>query len=57
MDADRIIGVIVDWAKAQPAIEAVAVVGSYARGTARADSDIELVLLTTRPREFRTDTA
>ena len=57
MDADRIIGVIVDWAKAQPAIEAVAVVGSYARGTARADSDIDLVLLTTRPREFRTDTA
>ena len=57
MDAERIIRAIVDWAEAKPTIRAVAVVGSYARGTARADSDIDLVLLTTNPDRFRADTA
>jgi predicted nucleotidyltransferase len=34
------------WASAQPDIEAVALVGSYARGAASAGSDIDLVILT-----------
>jgi len=50
MQAERILQIIVDWAKKQPTIQAVAVVGSHARGTARAESDIDLVLLVTNPR-------
>jgi predicted nucleotidyltransferase len=34
------------WASAQPDIEAVALVGSHARGTAAEDSDVDLVILT-----------
>ena len=34
------------WARAQPDIKAVALVGSYARGAAARDSDIDLVILT-----------
>jgi predicted nucleotidyltransferase len=57
MEAEHIIRAAVDWAEAQPAIQAVAVVGSYARGTARSDSDIDFVLLATNPNEFRVDAA
>jgi predicted nucleotidyltransferase len=55
MDAAPIIDAIVIWATAEPTIKALALVGSHARGTARADSDIDLVLLTTHPRAFRDD--
>ena len=34
----------------------MALVGSHARGTARADSDIDLIVLTTDPQYFRADT-
>ena len=36
-----------NWASAQPDISGVALVGSYARGAARQDSDIDLMILTT----------
>ena len=42
---------------AQPKIRAVALVGSHARGDARPDSDIDLVLLMTDHRGFRAHTA
>jgi hypothetical protein len=54
---DLIVQVVLVWAKAQPKIRAVALVGSHARGTARPDSDIDLMLLTTDPHGFRADTA
>ena len=57
MQAERILQIIVDWAKTQPTIQAVAVVGSHARGTARAESDIDLMLLATNPQAFRADVA
>ncbi len=38
---------VIHWAASRGDIRAVALVGSYARGNARADSDIDLVLLTT----------
>jgi uncharacterized protein len=57
MDEERIIETIVNWAKEQPTVQAVAVVGSYARGTARADSDLDVVVLTTNPQSFRAETA
>ena len=36
---------IVEWAKSEPHISGIALVGSHARGTATADSDIDLILL------------
>jgi hypothetical protein len=55
--AEYLMQAIVGWARAWPTIQAVAVVGSHARGAARADSDIDLVLLATDPHAFRADTA
>jgi uncharacterized protein len=52
---ERVVQIVLGWAKAQPTIRAVALVGSHARGTARPDSDIDLVLLVTDPHGFRTD--
>jgi predicted nucleotidyltransferase len=50
---DLIVRVVLAWATAQPKIRAVALIGSHARGTARADSDIDLMLLATDPDSFR----
>ncbi len=43
------------WAEQQPDIEGVVLVGSHARGAARPDSDIDLVVLTTDPRRYLDD--
>ncbi len=40
------------WAQEQSSIRGVSVVGSYARGTARANSDIDLVILCQNPKDF-----
>jgi UTP:GlnB (protein PII) uridylyltransferase len=40
------------WASTQLDIQAVALVGSYARNMATESSDIDLVLLTTRPNRY-----
>jgi predicted nucleotidyltransferase len=53
---DLIVRAVLAWAKAQPRIRAIALVGSRARGAARPDSDIDLVLLVTDSRAFRADT-
>jgi len=52
---DQILQTILAWATAQPKIRAVALVGYHARGTARSNSDIDLMLLTTDPDTFRAD--
>lgn len=46
---------ITRWAQAEPDIYALALVGSQARGTARPDSDIDLIVLGPRPNVFRQD--
>jgi predicted nucleotidyltransferase len=43
------------WASAQPDIQAVALVGSHTRGQAKADSDIDLVLLVEDPEKYLGD--
>lgn len=43
------------WASDQSAVQAVALVGSYARGEARDDSDIDLVILTDQPQKYLED--
>ena len=42
----------VAWASNQPDVQGVALVGSHARGTAKEDSDIDLVILTDKPRKY-----
>jgi predicted nucleotidyltransferase len=41
-----------EWAKTQPDLLALALIGSHARGEAKTDSDIDLILLTSNPEEF-----
>jgi uncharacterized protein len=53
--ADRILDVIVQWARARQDIGGLALVGSHACGTARLGSDIDLVLLVAHPETFRSD--
>lgn len=45
------------WAAPRDDVHGVAVVGSYARGTARADSDVDVVLLTTDPSRYTDERA
>jgi len=40
------------WAHAQSDIEAVALIGSYARNTATATSDVDLVVITSQPSSY-----
>ena len=42
----------VDWASDGADVQAIALVGSYARGAARDDSDIDLVILTDTPQKY-----
>lgn len=43
------------WADQEDNIKALILVGSYARGEARADSDIDLVVIATRPEIYIND--
>jgi len=40
------------WASAQEDVQGIALVGSYARGMARDDSDIDLVILSNQPQKY-----
>ncbi len=46
---------VTEWAQNQPTISGVALVGSHARGEARSDSDIDLVLLCANSQAFLSD--
>jgi predicted nucleotidyltransferase len=52
---EEFLGAIADWASSQSDVYAVALVGSHTRGVARADSDIDLVLLVADPEKFLAD--
>ena len=45
----------VSWTSDQPDVQATALVGSYARGAAKDDSDIDLVVLTDQPQKYLDD--
>ncbi len=52
---DAILRVAAGWAATQPDIVGLALVGSWARGAARPDSDIDLMVLTLDPERYRRD--
>lgn len=54
-EVDNILAPIAAWARSRADILGLAVVGSQARGTARPDSDIDVVVLTPEPERFRSD--
>ena len=51
-DVERFLAVLVAFAEARDDVRAVALVGSYARGVARPDSDVDVVMLTTEPETY-----
>jgi len=52
---NRFLKGFLEWAHTQTDIQAVALVGSYARNTATATSDIDLVVITSRPDNYMRD--
>jgi predicted nucleotidyltransferase len=55
MDFHAFQSVLLAWAKSDPCVAGVLLVGSYARGAARADSDVDLVLLSDSKAELVND--
>lgn len=52
MDVGELLDRVTRWAAARSDLIGLALVGSHARGEARPDSDIDLVLLARRPGDF-----
>jgi predicted nucleotidyltransferase len=48
-DIRNFLDAFIPWASSQADVQGIALVGSYARGAARDDSDIDLVILTHQP--------
>lgn len=51
-DISDFLDAFVAWASHEPDVHGIALVGSYTRGTARDDSDIDLVILTKQPSAY-----
>jgi uncharacterized protein len=51
----EILSPVAAWARSRSDILGLALVGSWARGTARDDSDIDLLVLVSEPEKFRGD--
>jgi predicted nucleotidyltransferase len=49
MDISYFLASVEKWTKEDENIKAVILIGSYARGDTREDSDVDLVIITTRP--------
>jgi predicted nucleotidyltransferase len=48
----RFLEAVVDWCSRQSDVAAAALVGSHARGTARPDSDVDIVVVTSDPSAY-----
>ena len=57
METETFLAAVKRWAEQQPDIQGVLLVGSYARGAARPDSDVDLVILTTSPKRYLDSTS
>lgn len=56
MDVSALLRGAVAWAEGEPDVVGVALVGSHARGSARPDSDVDLVILARDPQPYLRDT-
>lgn len=56
-DIQNFLTQLVHWAKNQEDVKGIALVGSYARGTANKDSDIDLIILAKNHKNYLTDLA
>jgi len=56
-DAKNFINQVIDWAKSEKGVLGVALVGSHARGEARLDSDIDLVIISSDPYRYIDDSS
>jgi predicted nucleotidyltransferase len=54
-DIREFLNTFVTWASRQPDVQGIALVGSFARGAAHEDSDIDLVILTDQPHPYLED--
>ena len=52
---DQFLSPITAWARARPDILALALLGSWARGTPTRDSDVDLLFIVSEPQAFRYD--
>jgi predicted nucleotidyltransferase len=52
MEIESFLAHVKQWAEQQSDIQGVMLVGSYARGQARMDSDVDLVILTVSPQRY-----
>jgi hypothetical protein len=52
---DQFLNKVTNWASAQPDILALALIGSYARDAATDTSDVDLVLISTNPKQYLQD--
>ena len=52
-DVEAIIGAVTAWALKREDVRALALAGSWARGAAREDSDLDLLLLSERAPDYR----
>lgn len=55
MDAGRLIAAVTDWSQRDHRVLAAGLCGSYARGDARPDSDIDFCILTSDPASLLDD--
>jgi len=54
-DVREFLASFVQWASVREDVQAIALVGSYARDEARDDSDIDFVILTSQPEKYLED--
>jgi predicted nucleotidyltransferase len=52
MRIEGLLSGVKEWAAHRPDIAGILLVGSYARGTPRTDSDVDLVILTAEPERY-----
>ena len=56
-EVENLLALMEDWAARRPDVVAVGLAGSWARGEAREDSDVDLPILTREPRHYLEDEA
>lgn len=56
-EVESLVAALESWARACDDMRGLAIIGSWARGTARPDSDLDIMLLVEAPEHFRSGTS